>query len=217
MKSQPDKPAYAMSRRRKHGIVALLLVLFAVLFWLDHSPRTYRVTEPPDEPSKQSDFEKYHSKSFDVATVIDGDTLDIDVPDGQSQKTRIRLLGIDAPETGFGDNIEMYFGAESTEFAKELAGGKTVTVFLDETGETRGKYGRLLAYVQLPDGRFLNEVMLTEGFAYADLRFSHSLYNSYKQKQSIARSLGKGLWRQASRENLPQWLQEREPSLLKAD
>lgn len=217
MQSKQDKPAYAMSKRRKNGIAALLLLLFAALVWLDYSPRTNRRPDRYGEPTKQSDFEKYHSKSFDVVNVIDGDTLDIDAPDGADEKTRIRLLGIDAPEAGYGNNIQMYFGPESTEFAGQLARGKTVTVFLDEVSDTRGKYGRLLAYVRLPDGRFLNEVLLEEGYAYADLRFRHSLYNSYKQKQSTARSLEKGLWKQASREKLPEWLQKREPALLLTD
>jgi len=89
-----------------------------------------------------------------------------------------------------------------------------VTVYLEEH-RTRGYYGRLLAYIQLPDGRFLNEVLLTEGFAYADLRFRHSFYNKYKQLEASARSEKRGLWQKVTRDQLPQWLQKRRPNLLR--
>ena len=88
-------------------------------------------------------------------------------------------------------------------------------VFLDEgSSSNRGKYGRLLAYVQLPDSRILNEVLLSEGYAYADLRFEHSFFNKYKLIESAARSSNKGLWPQVSREQLPDWLQREKPNFL---
>jgi endonuclease YncB( thermonuclease family) len=63
-----------------------------------------------------------------------------------------------------------------------------------------------LAYVELPDGRFLNEVLLAEGCSYADMRFSHSFYNRYKQLQAAAKSGKKGLWQNVTPDQLPQWL-----------
>ena len=108
----------------------------------------------------------------------------------------------------------MYFGPEAAAFTKRQCLGQKVTVYLDEGNRTRCKYGRLLAYVQLPDGRFLNELLLTEGFAYADVRFRHSFYNRYKQLQATARAHGKGLWPGVTREQLPQWLQDREPLII---
>jgi micrococcal nuclease len=101
----------------------------------------------------------------------------------------------------------MYFGPEAAEFTKKLVLGKPVTVYLDET-RTRDKYDRLLAYIKLPDGGFLNEVLLTEGFAYADLRFKHNLYNKYKQLEAAARGQKKGLWERVTPEQMPKWLQE---------
>jgi endonuclease YncB( thermonuclease family) len=49
--------------------------------------------------------------------------------------------------------------------------------------------------------------MLTEGYAYADSRFSHSFYNKYRQLQSRARSSKKGLWLKVTPDQLPEWLQ----------
>lgn len=216
MSPKPKRLAYAMSRRRQNAIFVGCLLLLAVLVLFDRSPiRRSRQRQPQSgQEAKAYDFEKYHGKTFAVVKVVDGDTIDIDVPDGKYEHTRIRLWGIDAPETRSDKVNEIYFGREAGEFAGELTLGKQVTVYLDEGNRTRGKYGRLLAYVQLPDRAFLNEVMVAEGFAYADLRFRHSLYNKYKDLQTSARRQKKGLWPNVKREQLPQWLQERRPDLL---
>jgi micrococcal nuclease len=198
-----------MSRRRLNAIFAACLLLAAVLTLIDRSPTAKRTWRP-----QPGDFQKYHRKNFAVVKVVDGDTLDIDCPDGKYDQTRIRLWGIDTPETKSDKYGVMYFGPESARFAAELALAKQVTVYLDEANNTRGKYGRLLAYVQLPDRRFLNEVLVTEGYAYADLRFRHSFHNKYAQLESLARAQGKGLWENVTREQLPEWLQREKPTLL---
>ena len=214
--SEQNKSPYAMSRRRRTGIIVLCMLAIVVFVRLDYSHiRSKRQSQPKsDEQAKANDFQKYHTKTFTVVNVVDGDTIDIDIPDGQYEHTRIRLWGIDTPETKNPNVGVMYFGPEAAEFAKKLVLGKSVTVYLDEGNNTRGKYGRLLAYVKLPDAGFLNEILLTEGFAYADLRFRHSLYNKYKQLDASARSLKKGLWEKVIREQLPEWLQRMKPNLL---
>jgi len=205
-----------MSRRRRAATFVLCLLIAFVFIWLDHSPiRQKRQAKPKSkEQTKAYDFEKYHKKTFTVVKVVDGDTIDIDIPDSDDDHTRIRLWGIDTPETKNPKTGVMYFGPEAADFTTKLTLGKPVTVYLEEH-RTRGKFGRLLAYVQLPDGRFLNEVLLSEGFAYADLRFRHSFYNKYKQLQAGARSGKKGLWPNIRRQQLPEWLQRIKPNLLK--
>jgi micrococcal nuclease len=148
--------------------------------------------------------------------VIDGDTINVDMPDGTVPVTTVRLLGIDAPETA-GGSPAMYFASEATGYLRSLASGHEVTLYLDDEADSRGKYGRLLAYVALPDGRFLGEQLLLEGYAYADLRFRHGYYQRYEQLEAVARSLGKGLWREVSREQLPPWLQRMRQDLLSDD
>jgi len=191
-------------------------MLAAVLFvWLDHSPiRSKWQPQTKSEEQAAHDFEKYHAKTFTVVKVVDGDTIDIDIPDVNDSYTRIRLWGIDTPETKNPKVGVMYFGPEAAEFTGKSVLGKPVTVYLDKSNSTRCKYGRLLAYVKLPNDGFLNEVLLTEGYAYADMRFRHSLYNRYKQLDANARSLKKGLWEKVTREQLPEWLQREKPNLL---
>lgn len=211
-----SKNRYAISRRRRTGIITLCLLLAVVLVGLEHSSLRHKRQRRPksQEQVKARDFEKYHAKNFTVGNVVDGDTIDIDIPDGRYDRTRIRLWGIDTPETKSEKYGIMYFGPEAAGFAEGLVLGERVSVYLEAEKHTRDKYDRLLAYVQLPDGRFLNEVLASEGFAYADLRFRHSLYNKYKQLEASARSSKKGLWAEVTREQLPEWLQRMRPNLL---
>jgi len=204
-----------MSRRRRAGIFVLCLLAVMLFVWLDHSLVKHKwQPQHKSEGQAANDFQKYHTQTFTVVKVVDGDTIDIDIPDVNDSYTRIRLWGVDTPETKNPKVGVMYFGPEAAEFTTKLVLGKPVTVYLDEGNNTRGKYGRLLAYVKLPDAGFLNEVLLTEGFAYADSRFRHSLYNRYKQLDASARSLKKGLWEKVSREQQPEWLQRMKPNLL---
>lgn len=191
------------------GLFSAFVLLAITLVWLDRGDSLEH--KPTAQPA---DFEKYHANKFTVINIVDGDTIDIDVPDASYERTRIRLWGIDTPETKSTKYGQMYFGPEATEFTTKLALGKRVTVYLDQGNKTRGKYGRLLGYIRLPDGNFLNETLISEGFAYADLRFRHSFYNKYKQLEALARKQKKGLWNKVTNEQLPQWLQRKKPNRL---
>ena len=145
-----------------------------------------------------------------MVRVVDGDTLHLDAPDLGSDSTKVRLLGIDAPEMGTNKNEKMYFAEEATALAKRLALGKEVGVYLDERAGSRDRYQRLLAYIELPDGRFLNEELLSQGHVYAERRFRHGYYQKYVQLEAGARALKQGLWKNVTPEQMPPWLQKRE-------
>ena len=216
--TRPGKTQYAMSRRRWAAIAAVCVAAAVLLVWLDHnSPEPERQSQGKSQEQLRAwDTKKYHGGTFTVSNVVDGDTMDIDVPDGEYEHTRIRLWGIDTPESKSPKVGVMYFGPEAAEFTRNVVLGRDVRIYLDEGNRTRGYYGRVLAYVQLPDGRFLNEVLVSQGYAYADVRFRHSNYNKYKQLESAARGQQKGLWAAVTREQLPQWLQREKPNLLQA-
>ncbi len=158
-----------------------------------------------------ADAARYDRRAFTVVRIVDGDTLHLDVPDARSRVTKVRLLGIDAPEMGDANKKPMYFAEEATRFAADLTLHKVVTIYLDERAGSRDKYDRLLAYVQLPDGRFLNEELLLGGYVYADLRFRHSYYNKYKQLEAGARAAGAGLWARVTPGQMPAWRQKARP------
>ncbi len=211
--------SYAMSSKRRNLVFAFVFLLLALLAVLDLVSRKLddRVGISSKKQQLHGDYNKYHGRSFVVVKVVDGDTLDINIPDGNHTTTRIRLWGVDTPETSKSPAGQMYYGPEASKFVSELVHNKNVTVYLDPGNNSRGKYKRLLAYLQMEDGRYLNSVIISEGYGYADLRFEHSWYNTYKQQESAARSQKKGLWRGVRREMLPGWLQRERPGLLKND
>lgn len=203
-----------MSRRRRKGLLLLLIMTVSVCVWLDRRHGGGVRTEIIQHARWGADGFKYHEKSFTVVNVVDGDTLDIDVPDGTDKRTRIRLLGIDTPETKDRRVDVMYYGPEASAYATMLTEGKTVTVVLDTVGDVRDFYGRLLAYIRLEDGRVLNEELIAGGFGYADLRFKHSCFDRYVRLQQQAMDAQAGLWKGVTRDHLPKWLQRERPDLL---
>jgi micrococcal nuclease len=199
----------AISRRKRAVLVSIGLIGTAFLVWFDRNVASPRWSGPSASPGQAfaTDSARYQGRKFQVVRVVDGDTLHIAAPDLGRQTTKVRLLGIDAPEMGSSTSERMYFAEESTAFAKRLALDKVVSVYLDERAGSRDRYERLLAYIELPDGRFLNEELLSEGYAYADRRFRHSYYQKYLQLEAGARSGGRGLWKDVTPEQMPPWLQ----------
>ena len=145
-----------------------------------------------------------------VATVtyaVDGDTLDIEMPDGGASVTRIRLWGVDCPEIDHGEGEQdAYFGREATDFVREHVVGGRVRIALDPNREPRDKYGRLLAYLYLVEtGEMVNELLIREGLGYADRRFPHVLSHRFGRLEKGARKAGAGLWLGVTPEQMPAW------------
>jgi micrococcal nuclease len=154
---------------------------------------------------RKNDFEKYNNKIFHVVRVIDGDTLDVDCMDGEYLATRIRLWGVDTPETVKPNRPVEHFGKEASKFTRRKTLKKTVRLELVQTG-TRDKYGRLLAYVYLPDGKMLNRELVAAGYAYADPRFAHPHKAEFRRLADDARKNGIGLWAQPHPEDWPYYV-----------
>jgi len=186
---------------RRYGRRVAIVVIVAVVAAAVTCDRLAR------GPRQGDDWSRYHDRSFRIARVIDGDTLDIDAPDKDKDVTRIRLWGVDTPEVRHRGRADMHFGPQATDFAKRTLAGREVHVVLSPD-RTRGKFGRLLAYVYLERaGRMFNEMLLEEGYAYADLRFSHHYYRQFKVIEQRARKEGRGLWADVTLEKMPQWKQ----------
>jgi endonuclease YncB( thermonuclease family) len=203
-----------MSRQRRNLLILGTVMFLILLGILDHRfggrLRDNIAFWGPD----YGDYSRYHNQCCLVLNVIDGDTLDLDIPDDNQPYTRVRLLGIDTPEKQIGDNPAMYFGPEATNFTDKLAHQQKVTVLLDTIGDVRDKYKRLLAYIRLPDGRILNEQILQHGYGYADLRFQHSQFDKYCVLQQQAMDDRAGLWAKVRQDQFPPWLHRQRPDLL---
>ena len=97
-----------------------------------------------------------------VDDIVDGDTIDV-VFDGQVE--RVRLIGIDTPETKRPDADIECFGPEATAFIETLLPVGTA-VRIERDTENRDDYGRLLGYVyRATDGIFVNYEIVRQGYA----------------------------------------------------
>ena len=129
---------------------------------------------------------------FTVTRVVDGDTFWID--NGSTGGEKIRLIGIDAPESRKTGTKEIgYFGAEAKAYLKTMLEGQKVRLEFDV--DRKDKYKRTLAYAYLRNGVFINENMIAEGYAFVltippNVKFS----DHFIAKQKKARSQKKGLW-----------------------
>jgi micrococcal nuclease len=85
-------------------------------------------------------------------------------------------------------------GQEAGTYCRRLCEGRIVRLELDGR-ELRDPYGRLLAYVQLPDGTWLNEQMLAAGLARNEDRFPHRQSQRYEALEKQARHDRVGIWR----------------------
>ena len=138
-----------------------------------------------------------------VVHVVDGDTMDILMPDGS--KERIRILGIDTPEKVAGGNKPeeydkisdvyylAYWGQIATDRAEKLLEGETAEIEFDSVAGMRGYYGRLLAYIYI-DGQDFGALMINEGLArtYVEGRFKKESYYIQLQQWAVANKTG--LW-----------------------
>lgn len=118
--------------------------------------------------------------------VIDGDTI---VLDGDE---KVRLIGVDTPETKNPRKPVQYFGRQAYEFTKRLVEG--LKVRLDYDLDKKDKYGRTLAYVYLEDGTFLNAEIIKQGYGFAYRHFLFKYYDDFKEYEREAREEGIGLW-----------------------
>lgn len=126
-----------------------------------------------------------------VARVIDGDTLDVDAA-GQTQ--RVRVLGIDTPETKKPGEPVDCFGPEATARTEAmLPAGAPVILVTDDAADDTDDYGRALRHVTTSAGDNLGQLLLSEGYA-ETTTFAHSLTTDYSEGENTARDHGAGLW-----------------------
>jgi len=192
--------------RRRRWAIAPLIVAIVALAGYDHLRRTPMA--PPDPAALQDDIARFDGRTFRLTQVVDGDTVHIDAADKGKAYTIIRLWGVDTPEV-HGVEKPAYFGPEASNFTHSLCDGNQVRLEL-VPGRTRDRYGRLLAYIHLPDGTMLNERLNAEGYAYADTRFSHRLRARFVRLEEQARQGKVGLWAGVTPGDMPAWRRKRE-------
>jgi micrococcal nuclease len=129
-----------------------------------------------------------------VIRVVDGDTVVVSGP--QDVQERIRVLGIDAPETVSPRLPVQCGGPESTAFAQRMLVGRNVTLVPDPTQAGRDFYQRELRYVRLDDGRDFSVESARAGMSrsYVYGRIPVSERKEISAAQAQARAENRGMW-----------------------
>ena len=125
-----------------------------------------------------------------VQRVSDGDTF-VAVVGGRRE--RIRVIGVDTPESVDPNRPDEPYGKEASDFAKHYLDGETVRLAGD--AEPRDRYGRMLAYVWLRDGTFWNALLAAEGYAQQLTIPPNVTYERlFRRLVGEARREDRGLW-----------------------
>lgn len=131
-----------------------------------------------------------------VDYVLDGDTIDVAGPDGD--RHRVRLLGINTPETPHDGEPGQCGGEAATEQLRALLPeGTPVQLISDPEADDEDRYGRLLRYVELEDGTDTGAALITAGYAYAWVPSSEPAPTrtaDYEAATATARDAGAGSW-----------------------
>lgn len=143
------------------------------------------VATTPSQAPIQSDL-------YTVTNVVDGDTIDVNI---NGKIERLRLIGMDTPETVDPRKPVQCFGKEASDKAKALLTGKKVRLEADPTQGELDKYQRLLRYVFIEDGTFFNKWMIASGYAHEyTYNLPYKYMDKFKQAQRVAQQQTKGLW-----------------------
>jgi micrococcal nuclease len=160
-------------------------------------------TTPNITPTPTPQLTPVNTFFVEVVEVIDGDTIDIRFQNGTVE--RVRMLGVDTPETTADKNkpneydgitdlecLEMW-GGKAKDFTKQLE-GKTVIIEFDNIAGTRGYYGRLLAYVYFENTTDFTAELVKRGYARVYVEGNFKKEDEYLKYQEKAIRERIGLW-----------------------
>jgi micrococcal nuclease len=124
---------------------------------------------------------------YEVARVVDGDTLLL------ANHARVRLIGVDTPETVRPEHPVERWGPEASRFTQDFIGRGPVRLTFDQ--ERKDRFERFLVYVWV-DERLLNEELLRAGLARAELGFHYSqaMKKRFREAERAAQRERLGLW-----------------------
>jgi micrococcal nuclease len=157
-------------------------------------PQPTAASTPKQE--KQPALKKVQQNiSVKVTKVVDGDTIKVKI---NGKEENVRLIGVDTPENVHPSKPVQYYGPEASAYTKKRLEGQTITLEFDV--QQRDKYGRLLAYVWLANGKnkkaeMFNQTLVKEGYAQVLTIPPNVKYtDSFVKLQKQARDANRGLW-----------------------
>jgi endonuclease YncB( thermonuclease family) len=168
--------------RKSHGWVSILAALVSLIIyasqqgWFSQTNKTVQTANPG---------------SYAVTRFVDGDTIVINM-NGKSEK--VRLIGVDTPETHKPNTPVQCYGPAAAAYTKNTVGSQKVRLEADSLSSNRDRYQRLLRYVYLPDGKLLNEQLVLNGYGFYYPYFPFTKSDLFSKDQKQAQQAHRGLW-----------------------
>lgn len=165
--------------RKKDGIFGIIVFLIIYAFqqgWLGDLNKTLVNNQPG---------------LYQVTQFVDGDTIVVDM-NGKTE--RIRMIGVDTPETHKPNSPVECYGPAAAAYTKNIIGNQSVRLEADPKSSNRDRYERLLRYVYLSDGTFLNKQLIAGGYGFYYPYFPFDESDEFAKAQEDAQSGNKGLW-----------------------
>lgn len=170
----------------------ILIVIFSVWFGDYLNTANFKAVRLPSIQKTVLATTPLKPDYFQVTKVVDGDTIEVSI-NGVDEK--IRLIGVDTPETVDPRKPVQCFGKEASNYSKSILEGKSVKLESDDTQDNRDKYKRLLRYVILEDGSNFNKLLIENGFAHEyTFETPYQYQAEFKAAQEDAQDNGRGLW-----------------------
>lgn len=170
----------AITKRRAIKLLTSLLVLVILNFVYPYIQEKLSGSKVP-----------IPAGSYAVKEVYDGDTIGVDMA-GVVEK--VRLIGVDTPETHKPNTPVQCFGPEASQFSTSHLLGTAVRLEADPTNDNRDRYNRLLRYVYTDKGELWNQTLIREGYGFAYTSFPFTKKVQFLTDQFSAVHEKKGLW-----------------------
>ncbi len=172
-----------LTKRQKKQLISAILAL--IIIAVGGIVNKNKLTQPSIVPTPSDPA--FHT----VTSFADGDTITVQIGD---KKEKVRLLGVDTPETNDPRKAVQCFGKAASQFTEALIGTNSVRLEADPLNSDRDRYDRLLRYVYLPDGTLVNAEIIKQGYGFAYLTYPIQKNEEFKNYENQAREAGKGLW-----------------------
>lgn len=184
-----------MSRKKWLKFLTALAFGLVALAWMRVEPGLQSSQSGERNVETGGEVASSTSTNALVTRAVDGDTLEV-ILDGSIDKVKVRLLGVDTPESVDPRKTVQCFGKEASKHTASLVDGKRVRLDIDPMADEVDKYGRLLRNVVLSDGTDLNAELVANGYAHAYLSFPLNKLRKAEltRLQNEAQAALRGFW-----------------------
>ncbi len=173
-----------MNKSKQKNIVYILLFITISIFYIFNE----FVYKDEANPEDIQGVEVKEDNAYKVIKVIDGDTLELE------SIGKVRLIGVDTPETVDPRKEVECFGKEASEYTKTILLNNYITIEYDNTQDKEDKYGRDLVYI-FKDNINFNLELIQKGYAYEyTYKVPYKYQREFKDAQSKAKETKQGIW-----------------------